>query len=315
MPRVSVIIPTFNLAQYLGQAVESVLSQTYDDLELIVVDDGSTDQTHELVGRFGDRVRYLYQANQGVASARNAGIKAASGEFLAFLDADDVWLPEKLALQIPLLEKNSAVGLVYGDVSFLQQTTGTITGRHVERVPHPTGWIWSQVILGNPIPSPTPVVRRDVMEAVGGFDTALAMVDDWECWIRIARVAEIDCVGEPVALYRLHSNQTFRNLERFRERHLLVLEKVFRDPTLPRKVRALRRQALNHVYVNFGLGFFEVGKYRLAIMDLLQAVWLYPSCIMNFEVAGRLLLCVVGMGDRWTGALRFLGHRLMRGSG
>src|SRR5918996_212462 len=125
--KVSVVIPTYNYGRYLPEAVESVLHQTFPDLEVIVVDDGSTDDTRELIGRFGDKVCYIYQRNQGLPAARNTGIRAARGEYVGFLDSDDLWLPGKLALQVPRLDSRQAVGLVYADALFFSDETQAVT--------------------------------------------------------------------------------------------------------------------------------------------------------------------------------------------
>src|SRR5579864_8740685 len=114
-PQVSVVIPAYNAARFLGDAIQSVLNQTYSNFEVVVVNDGSTDDTESVVRSFGDRLFYVKQANKGVSAARNEGIKRARGQYVAFLDSDDVWLPTKLAEQIPFLEQNPEVGLVYSD--------------------------------------------------------------------------------------------------------------------------------------------------------------------------------------------------------
>src|SRR5437867_1708261 len=115
MPKVSIVIPTYNYGRYVVEAVESVLNQSFQDREVIVVDDGSTDDTRERLERFRGRIRYIYQRNKGLPAARNTGIRAARGAYVAFLDSDDLWLPEKLALQVPILDTRQQVGMVYTD--------------------------------------------------------------------------------------------------------------------------------------------------------------------------------------------------------
>ena len=122
MPKVSVVIPTYQHAHFVAQAISSVLSQTYCDLEVIVVDDGSTDDTQEIVAGFGEQIRVVqHEKNSGLSAARNTGIQLSRGEYVAFLDADDIWLPEKLEKQIPLFERDESVGLVSSDMFFLDE--------------------------------------------------------------------------------------------------------------------------------------------------------------------------------------------------
>lgn len=196
MVEVSVIIPTYNRAASITQAVSSVLAQRYANLEVIVVDDGSTDQTKEVVSALADpRVRYIaHERNRGAAAARNTGLKQALGRYIAFQDSDDEWLPEKLDRQVEVLEHGDhQVGMVHTGFS-------RVRGRE----DRPTDWlpknlrsgdIACQILLGNFIGTPTAVAKRECFEKAGLFDAHLAQLEDWEMWIRIAqfyRVAYID---------------------------------------------------------------------------------------------------------------------------
>jgi glycosyltransferase involved in cell wall biosynthesis len=194
-PLVSVVVITYNAAEYVAHAIESVLQQTWKNLELIVVDDGSTDETPQVVGRFGDhRLKYVRQDNQGPNAARNRGICESRGEFVAFLDADDWWLPDKICRQVSVAAANPNAGLVYSlaisvDVSGKEnaRTESIVTGRVVDQL------LLGQCIAGS---ASSAMVRRKTIDSVGMFDASLQYAEDWEYWIRIASQFDVACVPE-----------------------------------------------------------------------------------------------------------------------
>ena len=206
------MIPCFNGEQYIGEALASVLAQTHVDLEAIVVDDGSTDRSVTIARGFHDpRVRVITQANVGVAAARNRGVAEASGEYVAFLDQDDAWLPEKLERQLPLLGAPAAVGLVYCDC-FIVAGTGAPLGRWSERYALPRGRLFDRLIAEATVPISTVLLRRSTFEAVGGFRTRYRFVEDLDLLLRVAALHTIEVVDRPLAKYRLHVASTSRTL-------------------------------------------------------------------------------------------------------
>lgn len=213
-PIVSVIIPAFNAASFVGRAVQSVLSQTHRALDLIVVDDGSTDDTTEVLRRFGRQVRWFAQTRRGPAAARNVGLAHARGEFVMFLDADDWILPHKLERQLSLLREHAAAHWTYCDIEYVDENGGRV-GLASERFgytarPHLGGWLFPQLIHGNFIPVHAPLFRRPSVETVGAFDEDPQMVgvEDWEFLLRLADRFEADytpdilggCVVRPGSL-------------------------------------------------------------------------------------------------------------------
>jgi glycosyltransferase involved in cell wall biosynthesis len=193
---ISVIMPVYNGEAFVGQAIESVLCQPYRPLELIVVDDGSTDRTAALVQRFGDNLRYGYQANRGPAAARNHGLRLAAGEFVAFLDADDLWAADKLAVQLPQL-MGAAVDIAVAQTQFICDDGDQL---HLLGEPCP------QLLLG------AALFRRSVFEQVGIFDESLWYCDDWD-WFMRARELNIALQTDPavVLYYRRHQNNLTRS--------------------------------------------------------------------------------------------------------
>jgi glycosyltransferase involved in cell wall biosynthesis len=218
-PLVSVIIACYNQGRFLAEAIESVLSQTYPHVEVIVVNDGSADETPEVAARYGQRIKYIEQENAGRSAARNRGISAASGTLIATLDADDRWLPHKLDLQVPLFEE-ADVALVAGAYySFYDGCQG-----HAGFVPAPAEADFHDILRDNPIGTLTAVFRRDLGESVGLFNTRFGQCEDWDLWLRLAARGRCLFVQEPVAEYRLHSANTSRQRTLMNLKRLEVLQ-------------------------------------------------------------------------------------------
>lgn len=167
----SVIVSTYNRAHYICEAIDSVLAQNYQNIEIIVVDDGSTDETRAVLRGYGDKIRYFYQENQGLPAARNFGIEKSSGKYLAFLDDDDIWFPEFLENQVAYLEAHPEVGMVHADLIILDETLDEPRLRkRMLPGPIPSGFILPELINRNVIACPTVVVRRSCLDNVGLFD-------------------------------------------------------------------------------------------------------------------------------------------------
>lgn len=213
----SVIVPTFNCAEFVGAAIMSVLSQNYAPIEIIVVDDGSTDDTAQIAAGFGPPVRVLRQANRGPAAARNLGVKDSHGELLAFLDGDDVWLPGKLEAQVRYLVAHGEAPIVYGDVLYWEPDESGIYpasdsfGECVpteEFDPELSGWIYHELLLDSAICIITALIRRHVYETLGGLDESLRVGEDYDFWIRAARRFPVTKLRMNTALYRKHRQST-----------------------------------------------------------------------------------------------------------
>ncbi|WP_372985200.1 glycosyltransferase family 2 protein [Marinobacter sp.] len=209
-PLVSVVIATYNMGQYLPDAVESVLNQHWKNLEVIVVDDGSEDNTAESISRFNDdaRFRYVRTANQGQPKAKNRGLAESKGEFIGFCDADDLWHPDKLKLQMPLF-KDSSVGVVYSEVSYIDEL-----GMLIDK-PKPyyrySGKVTNHLVIKNFIPFGTALIRRACMTKDGVFDESLPMGIDWDLWLRYSLNWEFKYNPEKTYAYRLWSGQMSHN--------------------------------------------------------------------------------------------------------
>jgi glycosyltransferase involved in cell wall biosynthesis len=209
MPLISIIIPTYQSAQFLPQSIESILNQTFKDFEVIVVDDGSTDSTSEVLNNYIPQIRVISQKNQGPSIARNTGIRASSGVFLAFLDADDFWISDKLEKQIRLLEENYELGLIFTNALILynQISKGTI----FDLVTPKSGWVEKDLFQINFMPMSTILVRRSCLERVGLFDENLPPCEDYDLWLRISHLYPVAFISEPLAYYRISCSQISQN--------------------------------------------------------------------------------------------------------
>ena len=214
MPCVSVVIPTYNRCQFLPQAVDSVLSQTLRDLEIIVVDDGSTDGTAETVReRYGTSIRYIRQENQGRSKARNVGMEMATGKYIALLDSDDTWKEGKLEKQIRLLEASPEVGLAHTftevtDSNGTPDPTQTSMRLRLHAAALKRGYDYLNMSRECVMFTSTVVVRRERLREIGLMDEAISSLEDWDWYLRAALVTKIATVPEPLVLYRTHGANT-----------------------------------------------------------------------------------------------------------
>jgi len=209
--KVSAIIPTYNSAPYVCDAVDSLLAQTRPLHQIIVVDDGSVDDTRERLLRYGDKITYIWQANAGPPAARNVGFRQVTGDFVALLDSDDLWVPEKLAHQMDYFEHHPQCGLVYSDMKTFDES-GII--EHSVKVSRnlqlPSGYIFPQMFDETLFQTSAVIMRKACIDHVGDFDIGLRMGDDYEYFLRVTRHYEAGYVDEPLVMYRQHPNQGTR---------------------------------------------------------------------------------------------------------
>jgi glycosyltransferase involved in cell wall biosynthesis len=221
-PSISVIIPCYNAERYIAATIESVLAQDQPEMEIIVVDDGSTDHSADTVRRAFPTVQLELQANQGVAAARNRGISVARGEWVAFVDADDIWLPGKLSAQLRQLQAAPECRMNYTawDVwpsdqprpaadylACLQDLAGDGA-----RWDGPSGWIYPQLLLDCVVWTSTVLAQRSLLDELGGFDSSLHIGEDYDLWLRASRVTSILRIAKPYALYRIHPSSITKSM-------------------------------------------------------------------------------------------------------
>lgn len=226
IPLVSVIIPTYNGARFIKETIQSALDQTYPNSEIIVIDDGSTDNTPDIIKSIHDqRMIFIRQENAGVASARNHAIRISKGDYIAFLDHDDLWLPVKLEKQIPLFERDATAGLVICDTIFFNKN-GDVKRLYAKKKP-PVGNIFRSLLTNYFISLETAILRRSALDSLDEwFDERLSMIEEVELFARIAYKWNVAYADEPLAKWRMHdASYTFRRRERFPKERKLMLKK------------------------------------------------------------------------------------------
>ena len=222
---VSVVIPTFNHAAFLPAAIKSALDQDFADLEIIVVDDGSTDETRAIAAGYGDRVQYLWQENAGLSAARNAGIRAARGQFVALLDADDVWLPDFLSTVMGRWRDDPGLGAVYTGFYSIDQEGHRLPQVSTSTVPAEE--LYDRLLDGEFFVPSAVVTRRDCFDRVGFFDEALRGSEDWDMWLRVSREYRMAGLPLPLVHYRIHGSNMSGRPDYMLRYQLMVVDKHF----------------------------------------------------------------------------------------
>lgn len=218
-PKVSVVIPLYNGARYITKTVDSVLAQTFKDYEIVIADDGSTDGSSEILhGLYGNNIKYFKQDNSGISSARNMAIRESRGEFIALLDHDDMWFPDKLAKQMELFNKIPGLGLVYSN-SFIIDGYGARQGTLFDIEPPHSGYVFYDLLRANFIPVMTALIRKSVINETGLFNEQFRIVEDWDFFLRIAKIYEVGYIDEPLAEYRVHPSG-------FSKKRILMLKEL-----------------------------------------------------------------------------------------
>jgi len=299
-PLVSVVIPAYNSAAVLGDAIDSVMTQSYSPIEIIVVDDGSSDATAKVVWNYSE-VRYLRQSNRGPSAARNHGIAEARGEYIAFLDADDVWLPRKLAEQMSVLEYHSGAGLVFADMQFFSAAaaaqvsmfethgfTAEFFGQDNRVIDAP-----SKLVRTNFIPTSTVLAPKSALVKAGGFDEQFTKSEDWDLWLRIALRWPIVYSPKVLMMKRVHEINTSLDAEGMNVAALEVLEKLNRENhTLLSNLGVDMIAVLREAYRN--LGYFYLR--RVATAKARAAFW--RSLSLGFEGRAFVYFLSTFLGNR-----------------
>ncbi len=288
MPTVSVVIPTYNAARYVEAAVASVLGQTFKDVEVLVVDDGSTDETEAVLSRYRSAVRYLRQENGGVSAARNRGIQESTGRYVAFLDADDTWFPEKLDRQVAALGSSGRHRACYSAHVICTEALEPLS---VQRGVRKSSSLEGLLLIGNVVGTPSSVLcDRSLFSIVGGFDPRLSQCADWDMWVRLATVSEFLYLDEPLVMYRQHGSNMSRAPKLLERDSVRVLEKAFDLPSLPPSVRVARRAAFARNYMVLAGTYFYARRYPDVLRCVIQALSLDPRQLGYLTAfPGRLL--------------------------
>jgi glycosyltransferase involved in cell wall biosynthesis len=274
-PTVTVLVPTWNRAELIGEAIRSILVQTFTDFEVIVVDDGSTDATADALARLSDsRLRVLHRDHRGISAAMNAGLSLARGRYIARLDSDDVWRPDLLGTLVPLLDSQPEIDVVYAQADALDH--GVVVG-HLQGMPlrFPDDSLRS-LVYDDCTCNVALVARRACLDRAGPYDETLIANEDWDMWLRVARQSRFAFCDQVLARIRWHPGNLTGlespQLAQVLASRMAPLDKLFAQPDLPESVVALRSTAYANVHLFNGLRWLQAGYHRAALKEFLQVV-------------------------------------------
>lgn len=288
MPRVSVVIPAYNAERFIGESVDSALAQTHPDVEVVVVDDSSTDATPHLLAAYGDRIRVHRQSNGGAATARNTGARIATGEWLAFLDADDLWEPAKIERQLARVScawsyTNRTNFGTRGDVPVLQSDC---TAMH-------DGDVFARLLSeGNFITNSSVLIRRGLFLELGGFYAALRNAEDWDLWLRVAERHPVAYCSEPLVRYRFHSAGKSQNHRAMAAARRTIVSRALELPRGRNLSWTARRRIWSETWRTNGWDAGRAGARGDALKHYAKAAAAWPLAIQPFK--GALKVCLHG---------------------
>jgi glycosyltransferase involved in cell wall biosynthesis len=294
---VSVVMATYNCQTYVAEAIRSVLAQTKKQLELHVVDDGSTDDPAREVAPFvrDRRVHYHFQPNCGQTVAKNAGIRQSRGEFVAFCDADDVWLPRKLAVQVPRFAGNGRIGVVYSRSARMDAEGRRLAVDRTDEPLRPSGHVTPALFQVNFVPFGTAVVRRRCLDEFGLFDERYRMGIDWELWLRISVAYDFLFVDDETAVYRVWAGQMSANWSgRYEHAFRIMRDFVARHPGAVGSTDV--RHAWAHSYAQRArLRSAVSAEYAPALRDVARALRLQPTSRLAWKTLPAVMLAAAGV--------------------
>ncbi|MEW5908855.1 MAG: glycosyltransferase [Thermodesulfobacteriota bacterium] len=256
-PLVSVVIPTYNRGWILREAIESVLSQDFKDFELIVVDDGSTDNTSDILSEYGDRIRVLFQRNSGVSAARNTGIKKGAGTYIAFLDSDDLWLPKKLSKQVDFFIKTPGARVCQTEEIWIRDG---IRVNPKKKHKKSSGMFFNESLHLCLVSPSAVMIHRSIFDQIGLFDETLPACEDYDLWLRILSCCPVYLIDDPLIVKRGgHQDQLSRipGLDRFRIR---AIEKILNSPRLQEDQARAAASVLSEKSILYAKGCLKRGR-------------------------------------------------------
>jgi glycosyltransferase involved in cell wall biosynthesis len=273
---VSVIIPTYNCDRYVVEAVKSAIAQTYEYKEIIVVDDGSTDQTKQLLETYNGIINYIYQENQGVSAARNRGIKEAKGELICFLDADDFFiLPSKLSEQVACFEAQPSIGIVHTGWQVVDSNGKKLLDRPLwNQCPNLNLETWLTI---NPVLPSAMMFSRDCLERVGGFDTQFSHGEDTDMMLNLGLLGcKVKWLKKITVAYRQHSHNSIVQIDRCIKSSIAVLDKFFNQVDIPDQIREIKNTSYYHQFTWLAWCSYENGDYNKMVECLEKALLISP---------------------------------------
>ena len=300
LPLVSIVIPSYNHERYLAAAIDSVLAQDYPRIELIVIDDGSTDGSPEVLTKYGTRFRWEIQANQGQVATMNRAWTASRGEILSYLSADDVLLPEAVSAAVSCLRGNPDAVLAYCDFNLIDPDSAV-----VRRVRTPEFDYRDMVTKMICAPGPGAFFRRSAFDKTGGWHTGFKQNLDYEYWLRLGLHGPFVRIPKVLAAYRVHpGSQSFASTTQIRpDEPVKIIESYFASPLVPEDLRAAKTQALGMAYLNTARLHFRMGNYRQGLTAMRRAFALHPRHMLSWRtvrITFNALFNRIGHRVLWT---------------
>jgi glycosyltransferase involved in cell wall biosynthesis len=281
-------MPSFNYSRYLSLAINGVLSQSYSDFELIIVDDCSTDGSREIAEEYrrtDDRVRLVFhEENRGLSATRNTGLAESSGEFIALCDADDIWLPHKLSAQLQAFQANPQIGLVHSDASIVDGE-GFLTGQNFSQLfqrkgQRTSGFLFGELCKRNFICVPTVLLRRQALMYANGFDERLRSLEDWVCWTKVSRRYGFKYLDEALVRYRMHRGSLSQNSQGMARNRITAIG------CLLETLGEISPQELSSMLYSLGMSHLELGELQGAAAAFSKSLATYP-----LQLRGLIRFC------------------------
>jgi glycosyltransferase involved in cell wall biosynthesis len=286
---ISIIIPAYNAEEYIKETIESVLAQTYKNTEIIVVDDGSTDDTYKIAIKFGSRIKLFKTKNSGVSSARNFAIAKAQGDWLAFIDADDLWAENKLEVQIEGLNNyrwSHTNSLYFGE------NQDGLTSRS-DLSPQFGEWVFSNLLVDNFITTSTVIIEKNLFCQAGGFDESMKAMEDWKLWLTIAQQEKLHYCPKILAKYRVYAGSTSRKAREVLPLHVQLITEVFQTLSTKEKYKKLKNKAISQSYLTCSYIAEDSKDYTYSFHCSFKGLIYQPFVISNWKRLIRTMLNLI----------------------
>jgi len=295
---VSVIIPNYNHARYLGDAIQSVLDQLYRHVEIIVVDDGSSDNSREVVDNFGSRIKSIWQRNQGLSAARNAGIQASNGDFIGVLDADDLYDPNYLSTLVPMLEADPGAYGIYCGYRFVDHQNRSLP--QIEARDIPDGKLYDALLDGNFLVPESVLVRRQCYEKTNLFDDSLTACEDWDMWLRLSKKYRFIGTDQILTRHRVLPGSMSSDPKKMFNNRLAVLNKHFGERETNGGMSSAQQRAYGRAYLASCVEYQQYGDEEMSYQCFWNMAKVYPDLLTLIDTYYQL-----GCGDQPKG---YMGH-------
>jgi glycosyltransferase involved in cell wall biosynthesis len=300
LPLVSIVTPTYNQAAFLPETIESVLAQDYPRIEYMVIDDGSTDETPEILSRYTGRLLWESHSNRGQTSTINKGWERSQGDIVTWLNSDDTYLPGAVTTAVNYFQQHPDIDIVFGDSLFT-----SADGSPIEPSKPQVGFNYYEFVAKchNPIPQPSAFIRRSVIEDIGLLDPAYYYFMDWDFWLRAGIDHSIAYFPELLSTYRLHeASKTVAQAVKAAPELEYMYRKFFALPNLRDEIQRLEKEAMVNMFFTSGGYYLQGGNRKAARRMAIKAVQIYPGAIFRPDVAHKFLYCFLGGRPLYQGS-------------